>query len=302
MSVKVKPAPRRAAVPAYAKINLYLDVLGCRTDGFHELLTVMHTLSLHDDVQVSYTPAVTRRISLRVSGADLPTDRSNLVFRAAEAFLDRTGINGYFRIFVKKRIPISAGLAGGSADAAATLRALNLVTDGPLDSAALLDIAATLGSDVPFCLVGGTQICRGRGEKMEPLSCCRRLYAVVVKGEESVSTPHAFAMMDGHYSRFDGSVPHGGDFPALLSAVSGAYLADAPHTLYNAFEPVTLPTCPAAATLRTRLLELGAYAAHMSGSGPSVFGLFRTLREARAAAAALGAGAYVATSATPRPL
>lgn len=289
----------RVEIPAYAKINLYLDVLGCRDDGFHELLTVMHAISLHDDIIVQYTPAPVCDISLRIFGSKLPSDRRNLVFRAAEAFLEKTGLYARIYITIRKKLPIAAGMAGGSSDAAATLRALNEAAGKPLSEAALLALGARLGSDVPFCLAGGTQICRGRGERMQPLALRESLHLLVVWGREHVSTPRAFAEMDEYYHRFDGSVPHGTAPERLFAALESGTLADAPELLYNAFEPVVLPTCPQAAEMKERLLALGAYAAHMSGSGPSVFGLFRTHEEARQAAVALGSRVRVLTSAPP---
>ncbi len=291
----------RFACPAYAKINLYLDVVACREDGYHELLTVMHALDLHDDVTVALFPAESASVSLRVFGARLPLDGRNLAHRAAAAYLEKTGLIAEASVVIRKRIPVAAGLAGGSSDAAATLIAINAAAGELLDCTALLELAATLGSDVPFCLVGGTQLCRGRGEVMTPLVPAAPLYAVIAVGHEHISTPRAFAAMDAHYHRFDGSVPHGGDPDGLISALkSGGKIGD-PVYLYNAFEPVILPECEAASAMRAELLRAGAYAVLMSGSGPAVFGLFSDRAGARAAARALGAGARFATSA-PLPV
>lgn len=282
---------------AYAKINLYLDVISCREDGFHELLTVMHSISLHDDVTVRISSGEARDIRLHVSGARLPLDSKNLAYRAADAFLAQAGLSAGVQIYIRKNLPIAAGLAGGSSDAAAVLLALNELAGYPLGQDELLSLGATLGSDVPFCMVGGTQICRGRGEEMRPLACGAPLYIVLANGRERVSTPRAFAAMDEYYHRFDGSVPHGGRPERLYRAMAGGRLHTSADAVYNAFEPVVLPTCPAATALRAQLLSLGAYAACMSGSGPSVFGLFHTLSQARRAAAAIGPHARVATSA-----
>jgi 4-diphosphocytidyl-2-C-methyl-D-erythritol kinase len=177
------------------------------------------------------------------------------------------------------------------------LLALNELSGYPLSADDLLALGGSLGSDVPFCMVGGTQICRGRGEVMRPLACGAPLYVVVAKGRERVSTPWAFAQMDEYYHRFDGSVVHGGQPERLYRAVADGRLSSSPACIYNAFEPVVLPTCPTAEALRGQLLSLGAYAACMSGSGPSVFGLFETLEQARRAALAIGSHAHVATSA-----
>ncbi len=288
---------RRVARRANAKINLYLDVLSRRNDGFHNILTVMHSLSLHDDVLVEVQPASVPEISLRVYGAHLPLDEKNLAYRAADCFMQQTGLAGRVLLTIRKKLPVAAGLAGGSSDAAATLLCLNELAGAPLSSGELLSLGASLGSDVPFCLAGGTQICRGRGEVMEPLPCPAPLFVVIAIGREHVSTPRAFAAMDTYYHDFDGSVPHGKDAGALADAVRTGTLPQNAATLYNAFEEVILPGCPMAATLRSRLLEMGAYAAHMSGSGPSIFGLFEREEDARRAAAALGRCARIAVSA-----
>ena len=183
----------RITCPAYAKINLYLDALGRREDGYHELYSIMHALDLHDDIVVQLFPSDTPAVTLRIFGAHLPTDRRNLVFRAAEAYLARVNLTATASVVLRKKLPIAAGIGGGSSDAAATLLAMNRAAGGLLGKSELLSLAAELGSDVPFCLVGGTQICRGRGEKMEPLLPTRPLYAVLVTGREYVSTPRAFA-------------------------------------------------------------------------------------------------------------
>lgn len=277
---------------AYAKINLYLDVGPGRADGFHTVETVMQSLRLHDDVRVLVRPARVPSVSLCVYGARLPSDGRNLAYRAAEAYLGALGRPQEVRITLRKKLPIAAGLAGGSSNAAAVLLAMNDALGAPLSVERLLALAAALGSDVPFCLLGGTRLCRGRGEVMEPLPPLAPVHIVVaVGGRERVSTPAAFAKMDAYYHNFDGSVPHGGSLPALLDILPKGKWPEQ-DLLYNAFEPVILPHCPAAASLRERLLSLGAFSAHMSGSGPSVFGFFHKEQAARAAAAAIGRGAW----------
>lgn len=289
----------RITCPAYAKINLYLDALGRREDGYHELYSIMHALDLHDDIVVQLFPSDTPAVTLRIFGAHLPTDRRNLVFRAAEAYLARVNLTATASVVLRKKLPIAAGIGGGSSDAAATLLAMNRAAGGLLGKSELLSLAAELGSDVPFCLVGGTQICRGRGEKMEPLLPTRPLYAVLVTGREYVSTPRAFAAADEHYHNFDGSIPHGGDPQGLIDALRTGEGDRNAKLYYNLFEPVILPDCPHSAALREALEREGAYAVLMSGSGPSVFGLFEDLKSARQAAAAIGNGARATTSAPP---
>ena len=270
---------------AYAKINLHLNVTAKRQDGFHDIETVMQTVSLCDELAVSLAPSDRAVAHLSICGADLPTDRGNIVTRAAELYLARSGKIGRIDISLVKRIPVAAGLAGGSADAAATLRALNGLFNSYFSESELLALAAELGSDVPFCLLGGRAVCRGRGELIEPISSPSDLHFVIAIADgEQVSTPAAFRALDEMYSDFDGSVKH--DAPDLTK-------------LYNIFENAVFPTCSKAEILKRRMIELGATASLMSGSGPSVFGLFEDESTARAAAEAIskeGARAYYARS------
>ena len=148
---------------AYAKINLFLDVVGKRADGFHEIKSVMQSVSLFDEVDVSVERADYSCITIKVENSDIPADERNLAYLAAEAFLDKTGISAAVDITLRKYIPDRAGLGGGSSDAAAVLRALNMAFGDPLSKNELIALAEALGSDVPFCLVGGTRLCEGKG-------------------------------------------------------------------------------------------------------------------------------------------
>ncbi len=287
---------------AYAKINLYLDVTGKRSDGFHEVETVMHTVSLSDGITVEVSPSREASISLWVGGAcRLPTDDKNIAVRAARLYLERAGITDSVKITLEKRIPIAAGLAGGSTDAAATLRALNKLYNRRFSDKMLLSLAAELGSDVPFCLVGGTALCHGRGERVERLSALDGLNIVIAVADgEYVSTPAAYAALDAMYSDFDGSVArdNGAVLDKLLAGIKeGRLNADG---TYNVFEDAIFSTCHGAKCLKRRISELGALVSMMSGSGPSVFGVFPDGESAAAAARELSAEgyrAYVATSA-----
>ena len=270
---------------AYAKINLHLNVTAKRPDGFHDIESVMQTVSLCDELAVSLAPSDRAEAHLSICGADLPTDRGNIVTRAAELYLARSGKIGRVDISLVKRIPVAAGLAGGSADAAAILRALNRLFNSYFSESELLSLAAELGSDVPFCLLGGRAVCRGRGELIEPIASPADLHFVIAIADgEQVSTPAAFRALDKIYSNFDGSINSGA--PALTE-------------LYNIFENVVFATCFKAESLEKRMIELGATNSLMSGSGPSVFGLFENESTAKAAAEAIAneeARAYYARS------
>ena len=270
---------------AHAKINLYLSVTSKREDGFHGVDTVMHTVSLCDELTITLAGNGKRAVRLLVDGGKwLPTDGKNIAYAAAMLFMERAGINSEIHIKLVKRIPVAAGLAGGSADAAAVLRGMNRLFNRPLTEKVLLSLAAELGSDVPYCLLGGTALCTGRGEKITRLPDNLTLYTVIAVAGEHVSTPAAYAALDTLYSDFDGSVPvdSGNSLSQLLDSVNNGVLAV--DRLYNIFEGAVLPTCPGATAVKARLLDLGASYVMMSGSGPSVFALFDTKEEARAAA------------------
>lgn len=286
---------------AFAKINLFLEVVGKRADGFHELNTVMHSVTLADEITVAYAPSRTVSVRLEIEGNKrLPHDGRNLSYRAAELFMERSCKSGDIHIRLNKRIPVAAGLGGGSSDAAATLRALNRIFDGCFSERALLAMAAELGSDVPYCLVGGTALCRGRGEEITKLHDPHSVEFVVAITDDRVSTPVAFGILDGVYTDFDGRTPLLGApyFDRLTAALAnGEVAADG---LYNNFETAILPTCHSTAALKEKMLGLGALGALMSGSGPSVFGIFTTAKDAESAARALvseGITAFAVSSA-----
>ncbi len=271
---------------AYAKINLYLDVTGKRSDGFHELASVMQTVSLCDEVEVCAALADDSCITLSVENAPtLCADEHNLAYRAAVAYLEAARLRAEVRITLHKQIPIGAGLGGGSADAAAVLRAMQRIF-GALDADVLLSLAKTLGSDVPFCLLSGTAVCHGRGERVTPMPASKRSHYVLALGSESVSTPEAYRLLDAAFSDFDGSHTSS---PEGLADAWQTYLANSDTDmppLYNIFESVILPLCPVAASVRACLDALG-YPALMSGSGPTVFALAPSVAEAHTLAATL---------------
>jgi 4-diphosphocytidyl-2-C-methyl-D-erythritol kinase len=193
-------------VLACAKINLSLEVVGRRADGYHDLVGVMQSISLCDTLVFEKKPH--NGVSLD-TGCDLPADDSNLILRAAHAYFEKTKKPFGVDIRLTKRIPMKAGLGGGSADAAATLRAMNRLYGERLSEDELLTLAASIGSDVPYCLVGGTALCEGRGEKMTRIDSSAKGIFVVAIGNDTVSTPRAYAELDRLYSDFKNSSPKG---------------------------------------------------------------------------------------------
>lgn len=285
---------------AYAKINLYLDVINKREDGFHDIKTVMHTVSLSDELTVTVKPSDRRCVRINVVGhPKLPTDSRNLAVRAAELFLDTTLISAEVDIRLVKRIPVAAGMAGGSTDAAAVLRAMNRAFKRPLTDKKLLELASLLGSDVPYCLIGGTALCYGRGERMERLPERLSLKLAVAIADEYVSTPQAYAELDSIFSDFKGERDYSCEraLDSVLEAVRTGATDDI--ELYNIFENAVFKTCFKAEGIKKKMLQLGATHSLMSGSGPSVFGIFTDEASARAAVEQLkkdGTRAYFAES------
>lgn len=299
-SNKTEVPMRAVKESAYAKINLHLDVISRRPDGFHDIKTVMHSVSLCDDVTVTASPSPVTSVRMSVKGSNfLPTDEKNLAVRAALLYLKSAGLTASVDIRLDKKIPVSAGLAGGSSDAAATLRAMNKLFDRIFSDKALYRMAAELGSDVPFCLYGKTALCEGRGEIITKLPDTLKLNVVIAIANERVSTPGAYAELDREFASFDGSVPTSGEeyYSALLATLKEGKIPEG--NLFNIFEKPVLKNCPKASRIKQLFYELGARVALMSGSGPSVFGIFDDAKKAEAARSALSSqriSAYIAKS------
>ena len=250
-------------VKAHAKINLFLEVSERRTDGYHDIESIMHKISLHDTVTVSCRKG-SGRIELVCSDPALPSGEENLAYRAAAAFISASGIGTDVGLKIEKRIPVTAGMAGGSADAAAVLCAMNSICGTPLSEAELISLGGSLGADVPFCMSDIPMLCRGVGDTMQPCSAlppCRIVAAL--GGYEKKSTAAAYAAIDAAEKRT--LRPNG-----MAEALRLGDLEEICENLYNVFETVN----PESEKLKRLMLESGAYGALLSGSGPSVFGLF----------------------------
>ena len=280
---------------APAKLNLYLDVVGKREDGFHDIHSVMTVLSLSDTVTLTATDAPETSITLSVAGTSLPTDGQNLSYRAVAEYLSAAHITANVTVKLEKRIPVSAGLGGGSADAAATLRLMQKAFHA-LPKDALYEIAARIGSDVPFCLCGGAALCLGRGERITPVTLSAEIPVVVVKSDESVSTPMAYRRLDALYNDFkSGEREETARCDALIMAMQRGDASEIFPLLYNIFEDVSLPECPKASAFCDTLRKNGAARVLMAGSGPTVIGFFDSMKAAKKAARMLGDVATVAS-------
>ena len=265
-------------VPAFAKVNLRLDVLARRADGYHELRTIFQSISLHDTLQLERSRS--RGIDLEILGDPVlaaGSPRENLVWRAAEAFRRQAGFIGGLRIILKKRIPAGRGLGGGSSDAAATLAGLLRLTKTRLAAERLLKIAAGLGADVPFFLFGGRALGTSRGDEIYPLADGKRRTLLVVSPREiAVNTREAYGWLDRRLTK-------NSDNSKLWSFCALCW-SPQEDRLSNDFEAVVFRRHPRLARIRRVLLQGGAAEAALAGSGSAVFGIFPSPAQARRSA------------------
>ena len=251
---------------AFAKINLTLDVLGKRPDGYHDIQSVMQTISIRDDVEVEVGTA--KPWTLSCDKEDVPQDSSNLAWKAAEMFCraakrDPEGV----AIRITKRSPTPAGLGGGSADAAAVLRALNRHYDYPFSIYALAELGAEVGSDVPFCTLGGTVLCQGRGERLRKLPDLPETLFVVCKPDFPVSTPELYRRLD------ETAIARRPDHTAMEAAIVQGDVGAIAGQLCNVFEPVVTEKHLELNYIKSLMNSYGALGFAMSGSGPSVYAI-----------------------------
>lgn len=258
---------------APAKINLGLSVLGVRENGYHDLHSLMVPLTVGDELEIRPAEALT----LRVEGADLPTDERNLVYRAARAYLDAAGVTGGADIVLHKRLPLASGLGGGSSDAASTLLALAALYPSDVDLPAL---ALSLGADVPFFLLGGAALAQGVGERLTPIHDLPSVHLVLANAGAEISAGDAYRWLD-----------ETGDFssPLRLDAIRQALASGVEVPYFNSLQAGVLAHFPSVLTTLEALADAGLHSVLMSGSGATCFGMARDETQAQAAAGALAA-------------
>lgn len=259
------------SVLGYAKINLYLDVLSKYENGYHEVNTIMQTVSLFDTVHLEKQD---EGIAICCDSADVPCNEKNLAYRAAALFFDSTGISGGVLIKIEKMIPIAAGLAGGSADAAATILGLNELYDLPLSNTELIELGASLGADVPFCMTCGTAFGDGKGDRLQPIPDLADCYIVVARRGEGVSTPWAYGELDRIYDDFARDTGDCKSVEAMMRALEKGELDGVCKNMRNIFEYAVIPQRPEVLSIKNTLIKGGALGAMMSGSGTAVFGVY----------------------------
>ena len=265
---------------AYAKLNLTLDVLAKRDDGYHDMMMVMQTVSVCDSIQLSRSEESGIRTSCNFYY--IPTDGRNLAARAARIFLEHIGEPEQgIEIRLKKDIPVGAGMAGGSADAAAVLRGMNSLYGRPLNRGQLEELAGEVGSDVAFCVAGGTVLASGRGEILEDLEPMPDCSIVICKPSFSISTPELFRKLDQMNMR------HHPDTEGMLAAIRDGSLNEMGKRMYNVFEEVDDRRLRSVGEIKSVLLDFGALGSMMTGTGSAVFGIYTDREAAEKCAAKL---------------
>ncbi len=264
----------RYQMKAYAKINLALDVIGKLENGYHEVKMIMQTIGIYDEIRFSKCE---EGIHLTIEGGKVPADENNLVYKAARIMMDEYHIPSGIQIDLKKTIPVAAGMAGGSSDAAATFKGINRLFDLDASLEDLMRLGVRVGADVPYCILGGTALAEGIGEKLTSLNPAPECFVMVAKPDIDVSTKDVYRQLDA--VRIE-SHP---DVDGMVEAIWEESLQGMLDRMGNVLENVTVRQYPVINRLKERMKELGALNSLMSGSGPTVFGIFVNERVAREA-------------------
>jgi len=252
-------------IKAYAKINLGLDVIGRLENGYHEVKMVMQTVGIYDELSFEKTES---GIVVTTDSGELPTDENNLIYKAAKLMMETYGITEGVRIHLQKNIPIAAGMAGGSTDAAATMKGINQLFGLDCSLEELKGLGVQIGADVPYCIMGGTALAEGIGEQLTALPPAPECILLVAKPDINVSTKYVYEHLDAE------GVEEHPDIDGMVAAIEAKSLQGILDRMGNVLETVTVKAHPVIDTIKNRMKELGAAEAMMSGSGPTVFGIF----------------------------
>lgn len=268
---------------AYAKINLGLDVLRKRPDGYHEVKMIMQSISLADTLELKKIPEGTIRL---INGAErdnpeVPMDKTNLIYRAIDLIKQKYAISEGIEATMTKRIPVAAGMAGGSTDAAAALKGMNQLFALGLSEQELCELGVTLGADIPYCIMGGTALSEGIGERLTPLPPMPECWILIAKPPICVSTGFVYGNLKAN------ELTVHPDIDGMTEAIKHNDLHGITSRLGNVLETVTIPAHPEIAVIKDRMLDYGAMQALMSGSGPTVFGIFAEEEQAAEAGTAI---------------
>ena len=267
----------RIQLKALAKINLGLDVLRRREDGYHEVKMIMQTISLHDDLEIRRIK--TPEIQVKTNLYYLPTNENNLVYKAAKLLMDEFDIKEGVSIQLKKRIPVAAGMAGGSTDGAAVLWGMNQMYGLGLSRQELMERGVKLGADVPYCVQRGTALAEGIGERLSVLPSMPKCTILIAKPGISVSTKFVYENLHAN----DLKPEQHPDVDSMIEAMKEKNLDLLCERMGNVLETVTIPAYPVIQEIKKHMMACGAAGAMMSGSGPTVFGIFHSPVQAKAA-------------------
>ncbi len=259
-------------IKAYAKVNISLDIVGKREDGYHLLEMIMQSIDLYDELNINKQ---NKDITIKCNKPYVPTDERNLAYKAAKLFIEKYEINSGVNINIYKNIPVCAGLAGGSTDGAAVLKAMNKIFDVNASDEELMELGLKLGADVPYCIKGGTALCRGIGEEVTKLKDFKDKILVLVKPPFGVSTKSVYQEFDLSKAR------NHPDTDALIKAIEENDLKVVSNNMKNLLENVTLRKHKILINIKEEMKNSGAVGAMMSGSGPTVFAFFDDMLKAQ---------------------
>lgn len=262
---------KKIEIKGYAKINLTLDVVGKRQDGYHFVEMIMQQVDLHDTIFLEPHP---EEILLTSDSGHIPLDSQNLAWRAAALVKETAGLKSGVKIHIQKQIPVSAGLAGGSTDAASVIEGMDKLFDLNWSLEKKMELGLKLGADVPFCLMGGAALAQGIGEKLTPITGLQEGWLVVAKPDFGVSTQEVYSGLQWEQIALHPNTQ------AMLGALSENDFSSICSGLGNVLEDVTLKAYPEVKVLKDKMVQYGAQGALMSGSGPTVFGIFKTQEKA----------------------
>ena len=260
---------------SYAKINLLLDILRKLPNGYHEVEMIMHRIDLYDNITIKKIDE--NKIILANSVEYLPTDEKNIAYKAALLMKKRYKIDTGYEIYIEKNIPVAAGLAGGSSNAATVMMAIKDLENLDIDIEELMEISLQLGADVPFCILGGCALAKGIGEKLTSLNIIENMYLVLCKPNISISTKKVYELYDSYI------VDEHPDMEKMLLSIKSKNIYKISENLGNVLENVTIDIYPEISKIKSKMLEYGAINSMMSGSGPTVFGIFKSRNKAEKA-------------------
>jgi len=255
---------------AYAKINLYLDILGVLPNGYHEIESIMQSVSIYDEIEINKTSE--KGIIINCDDPQIPCDNRNIAFKAAKLISEQLNYNYGFEISIKKNIPVKAGMGGGSADCAAVLMGINMLFNKTLGLDKLIKIGKSLGADVPFCIVGGTKLCKGIGEIVADVPQLEKLYLVIVQPNFCISTQNAYRIYD------ENPINKKGKIDTVINSLSTKNTENLAKNMYNIFEE--LYKYPDINKIKAEFSKNDAIGSLMTGSGSAVFGIFNTYENA----------------------